>query len=424
MRTSFQYRGAQYRASVPNDVSRNGYNAAKVFLQRQPEIQTASVTSEDFERLWDAISVSFRTDPLNQPSEHLYKLSSTRIYLNALGTRLTWSRSGIAQRDFFPATWALIRRKHLARCQPTHAAARDLLNQSPDIQLHCVEYLNQPWFCFVPNTMASFFEDMVRTLSATVCFREQCWLQTEFEVFWVSVQTTCASGMSSFDWRQTYNAFRWRRSIPSTQLVQTAELLHFLHRKPLMQPTAFLHAFDACLPHPAQLWPFYSQAPQERHDLLAQACALTGRELHPYPLPIDSQDARQTRLQDASVAWPNAVSPEAMMQRLQSYRQGFVTKLEVPVICSLCACPNSSATATPLNLRELPGGCTSVHKLLSAQAYVDRHRSCYPNDLPETFQGLSLEDLQPFCAQLPVELRHLSPVPRPVLFYVLRVLFE
>eukprot|EP00435_Cladocopium_sp_Y103_P038944 s2393_g10.t1 len=416
-RRFFTYRARTFRTpDLPDSAAKTRYSAVLTFLQHQPEIETQQISIGDFEFLWHAAQLSFQHAP---SMDRLMNIPLQRVYYPP-NHRINWSRKDVPLAHYFNEVFVFLRRKAILSSLPTLDAARALLLQPCDMQIHTCTYANNIWFCFVPDSNKTFFEELLAVLQRTACYQQEIWSQTAWENLWETVQiAACAQDTTaSIQISRQYQGQRWRRRIAPHQLVVAAELQHYLNSRPVMSLNAFSHCFDTCILHPASQWDYWCTSSADRLAALSSAASKTALEPQFYASDLQSTapvaalhpDIRARHLAAAAQNWPNKISTESLLHHLQTYRSHFETVLHPPDVCAVCACPSWRSEPDMLDLRDLPCSISALHTLLSAQSFLQQYAvKDFPH--PATFVGLTFEHLQPHFVPLPLELRTSSPAP-------------
>ena len=95
------------------------------------------------------------------------------------------------------------------------------------------------------------------------------------------------------------------------------------------------------------------------------------------------QCLRQLHLAMEGERWPAA---------MRRYSQCFWDNMSsTRAVCASCALPSSIVAVGDVDLRSPPFDTAILHACLSADVYVERHASLYPDDLPGHFVGLPLD---------------------------------
>ena len=389
------------------------YAAVCTFLRHQPEIQNEQISLADFEFLWYAAELSFRTTPalddlLNIPSQ------TVRYPPN---NRWRWHRTNIRRAQYFLEVFVFLRRKALLSTISDLDAARSLLQQPCNIQTRTLSYANTLWYCFVPDSRMTFFDELITVLTRTTCYQQEVWSQRAWHELWETIQTATDTQDTTVQLTRRYQGERWRRQIASHTIVVAAELQHYLESQPVMSLDAFLRCFDTCILYPASQWDYWCTSAVDRLATLSSAASATAFEPKFYVSDFLSSSAdthppenlRAHNLSAAAHNWPNAMSTDDLLQHLQAYRAHFEDLLTPPDVCAFCACPSWRSRPEMLNLRELPFGLHTLHTLLSGQNFLQQYAlKDFPH--PATFVGLTFEHLEPHFVPLPEELQSMSPV--------------
>ena len=388
------------------------FEALRTFLHAQPEIQNETWSLPDFEFLWFAAKTSFRSPA---PSGVL-NLPLQRPCLQD-GNRIRWSKSGIPADAYFLEAFSYLRRRDRITTLTNPIAARELLAQPCDLHRQTAFYMDKHWSCIVLTERMDFFATTMTVLTRTACFQQQAWSLDAFSDLWHSIQYASGTLSPFIDLSRTYDGQQWRRRVPTDHLIVAAELLHFLHTRPATSLFHFLRSFDACIYQPASAWEFWCLSAEERQESLRRACAPTAQQ--PLHYPADShihsddspQEHRRKTLATAGASWPCAIPPSAHCMHLASYRSNFEAILQPPQVCAFCACAVWNDEGSCLDLRQLPCHLSALHTLLSGQLWLENQAAALRDPLPPHFVPLSLADLTPRFASLPIEMHHCAPVP-------------
>ena len=408
-RLKFRYRNQDFRfrnsTSNPEDPEALlRFEALRTFLRCQPEIEAEKWSIPDFELLFAAASYSFKT---HEPGGNL-NFPSQRLRLRN-GSRIRWSKANIPRSRYFSEVCCFLRRRDRILEQALSPAdAQQLWGQPCDVERCAMQYRGRTWPLIVNANRMDFFTATIAALQHTVCFRDEIWSLDEFHQLWHSVQTACASARDRIEHCGRYGDVRWRRTVPLHSLISAAELLHFLHTRSPSSSDEFLHCFDACLHRPASEWDFWCQTTAMRQAALAQACATTSMEPRFYPSDSTlSDDNRRVHLAHCGANWPSAIPLSDLFSQLTSYRKQFEAVLQPPQVCAFCACGVWANTHHLLDLRQLPYSLAQLHSILSAKHWLERQQTEQQN-LPDSFQPLSMEDLKDQVPHAPVEINDAS----------------
>ena len=161
------------------------YAAVRTFLFHQPEIQNEQISIQDFEFLWHAAEVSFKTTPA--PDRFINIPTQRMMY--PPNCRWRWHRTNIPLAQYFLEVFVFLSRKAILSTMPDLDAARSLLQQPCDIQTGTCSYANNLWYCFVPASRNIFFEELILVLTRTACYQQEVWPQAAWQDLWDTIQT-------------------------------------------------------------------------------------------------------------------------------------------------------------------------------------------------------------------------------------------
>lgn len=376
-RQQLTYRRATFTSPRLSDTAAvTRYAAVRTFLFHQPEIQNEQIYIQDFEFLWHAAQISFKTTPA--PDRFINIPTQRMIY--PPNCRWRWHRTNIPLAQYFLEVFVFLRRKAILSTMPDLDAARSLLQQPCDIQTRTCSYANNLWYCFVPASRNTFFEELILVLTRTACYQQEVWSQAAWQDLWDTIQTATyvQDSTASITINRQYQGDRWRRRIASHTIIVAAELQHYLESRPVMSLDAFLRCFDTCILHPASQWDYWCASAVARLAALSSAASKTALEPRFYASDLLSstadthppEDLRAQNLSAAAHAWPDAISTDDLLQHLRAYRAQFEDVLTPPDVCAFCACPSWRCQPEILNLRELPFSLAALHTLLSGQHFL------------------------------------------------------
>eukprot|EP00435_Cladocopium_sp_Y103_P046459 s3073_g13.t1 len=99
-------------------------------------------------------------------------------------------------------------------------------------------------------------------------------------------------------------------------------------------------------------------------------------------------------LASEAARWPSAVDQSRCHECMGHYAKAFwATMRKVPLVCGICALPDTAAAVQVQDLRNGAFHLRECHDLLSATRYAAAHATLYPSPLPVGFIGLPLDTL-------------------------------